>query len=112
MKCACSILQALLYFSTLSHERHDYKKKVIEHKILYLFYICSSVHRSSRLKKSNKMQQYANIYLLLNYSTCFGRLLRPSSAVHKTVTTASGTNHTISDVSFLKAWSRLKKKVE
>jgi len=25
-----------------------------------------------RLKKTNKMQLYADIYLLLNYSTCFG----------------------------------------
>ena len=31
------------------------------------------------LKESNKMQQYADIYLLLNYSTCFGRPSRPSS---------------------------------
>jgi len=38
-----------------------------------------------RLKKSNKMQQYVDIYLLLNCSTCFGRPLRPSSGVHKTV---------------------------
>jgi len=37
------------------------------------FYICSSVHRNSSFKKSNKVQQYADIYLLLNYSTCFGR---------------------------------------
>ena len=58
-------------------------------------YICSSVHRNSRLKKSNKMQQYADIYLLLNYSTCFGRPSRPSSGVHKTVVAASGTYHTI-----------------
>ena len=49
------------------------------------FYIRGSVHRNSRLKKSNKMQQYADIYLLLNYSTCFGR---PSSGVHKTVVPA------------------------
>jgi len=27
------------------------------------------------------MQQYADIYLLLNYSTCFGRPSRPSSRV-------------------------------
>jgi len=27
------------------------------------------------------MQQYADIYLLLNYSTCFGRPSRPSSGV-------------------------------
>jgi len=54
------------------------------------FYICSSVYRNSMLKKSNKMQQYADIYLLLNYSTCFGRPSRPSTGVHKTVVAASG----------------------
>jgi len=48
----------------------------------------------SRLKKSNDMQQYADIYLLLNYSTCFGRPSGPSSGVHKTVVAASGTHHT------------------
>ena len=53
------------------------------------------MHRNSRLKKSNKMQQYADIYLLLNYSTCFGRPLRPSSGVHKTAVVASGTDHTL-----------------
>ena len=48
------------------------------------------------------MQQYANIYLLLNYSTCFGRPSRPSSGAHKTVVAASGTDHTIWGASFLK----------
>ena len=50
------------------------------------------------------MQQYVDIYLLLNYSTCFGRPSRPSSAVHKTVAAASGTDHTIwgAGASFLK----------
>ena len=57
---------------------------------------------NSRLKKSNEMQQYADIYLLLNYSTCFGRLSRPSSGVHKTVAAVSGTDHTIWGASFLK----------
>ena len=66
------------------------------------FYICSSMHRNSRLKKSNKMQQYAAIYLLLNYSTCFRHPLHPSSGVHKTVVAASGTYHTIWEASFLK----------
>jgi len=47
------------------------------------------------------MQQYADIYLLLNYSTCFGRPSRPSG-VHKTVVAASGTDHTIWRASFLK----------
>ena len=48
-------------------------------------YIRGSVRRNSRLKKSNEMEQYAGIYLLLNYSTFFGRPSRPSSGVHKTV---------------------------
>jgi len=48
------------------------------------------------------MEQYADIYLLLNYSTCFGCPSRPSSGVHKTVVAASGTDHTIWGASFLK----------
>ena len=48
-----------------------------------------------RLKKFNKMQLYADIYLLLNYSTCFGNPSRPSSGAHKTVVAASGTDHTV-----------------
>ena len=57
------------------------------------------------------MQQYTYIYLLLNYSTCFGRPSRPSSEVHKTVVEASGTDHTIWEASSLKrdhTWSRLR----
>ena len=52
---------------------------------MQIFYICGSVHHNSRLKKSNKMHLYADIYLLLNYSTCFGHPSHPSSGVHKTV---------------------------
>jgi len=48
------------------------------------------------------MQLYADIYLLLNYSTCFGRPSRPSSGVHKTVVAASGIDHTIWGASFFK----------
>jgi len=40
------------------------------------------------------MQLYTDIYLLLNYSICFGRPSRPSSEVYITVVAASGTNHT------------------
>jgi len=36
------------------------------------------------------MQQYAGVYLLKNYSTCFGCLSHPSSGEHQTVTAASG----------------------
>jgi len=39
------------------------------------------------------MQQYADIYLLQNYSTCFG-CQHPSSGVLKTVPAASGTGNT------------------
>jgi len=49
---------------------------IIKH-LLTCFYIRGSVHRNTRLKKSNEMQQYADIYLLLNYSTCFGCPSRP-----------------------------------
>ena len=48
------------------------------------------------------MQQYADIYLLLNYSTCVGRPSRPSSGVHKTVIAASGTDRYIWGASYLK----------
>jgi len=39
------------------------------------------------------MQQYAGVYLLQNYSTCFECPSHPLSGVHKTVTGASGTGH-------------------
>jgi hypothetical protein len=55
------------------------------------FYIHGFVHRDSILIRSNEMQQYAGVYLLENYSTCFGCLSHPSSGVHQTVNAASGT---------------------
>ena len=79
---------------------------------VFKFYICSSMHRNSRLNKSNKMQRYTDIYLQLNYSTCFGRPSRPSSGVHRTVVAACGTDHIIWGARFVKRdliWSRLKK---
>ena len=48
-----------------------------------------------KLVRSNKMQQYAGIYLLQNHSTCFGCPSHPLSGLHKTVTAASGTGHSI-----------------
>jgi hypothetical protein len=59
-------------------------------------------HEFNRLKNSNEMQQYADIYLLLNYSACFGSPSRPSSGVHKTVVAASGTDRTVWGARFLK----------
>jgi len=58
--------------------------------------------------KSNEMQQYADIYLLQNHSTCFGRPSRPSSGVHITVVAASGTDRTYCPKPVL-VWSRFKK---
>jgi len=73
-----------------------------------MIYTRGSLHRNSRLKKFNEMQQHADIYLLLNYSTCFGRT---SSGVNKIVVAASGTDHTTWRTSFLKSdpRSRLRK---
>ena len=64
-------------------------------------YIHGSVHRDSVLMRSNKMQHYAGIYLLQNYSTCFGRPSRPSSGVQKPVTAESGTGHSNGATTFL-----------
>ena len=55
------------------------------------------------------MQQYADIYLLLNYSTCFGCPSHPSSGVHKTVVAASGIDHATGEqASSDVTWSHLK----
>ena len=62
-------------------------------KVYFIFMV--PVHRNSILRRSNKMQQYAGIYLLQNHSTCFGCPSHPLSGVHKTVTAASGTGHSI-----------------
>jgi hypothetical protein len=58
------------------------------------------------LIRSNEMQQYAGLYLLQNYSTCFGFLSHPSSGIHQTVTAASGTGHSVrsSSYSFMYSW--------
>ena len=69
------------------------------------FYIHGSVHRNSILIRSNEMQQYAGVYLLQSCSTRFGRLSHPSSGVHKTVTAASGTGHSIRATTFLQRGS-------
>jgi len=58
-------------------------------------------HTYVKLIKSDEKQEYADIYLMLNYSTCFRRLLRPSSGVNKTVTASSGTDNKIWATNFL-----------
>ena len=57
------------------------------------------------LIRSNEMQQYTDVYLLKNYSTCFGCLSHPSSGVHQIVTAASYTVHiTCRSNNLLPAW--------
>ena len=63
-------------------------------------YIHGSAHRDSILIRSNMMQQYAGVYLLQNYSTCFGCLSHPSSEEHQTVTAASGRGHSVRATTF------------
>ena len=46
------------------------------------------------------MQQYAGVYLLKNYSTCFGCLSHPSSGFHQTVSAAYGTGHSVGATTF------------
>jgi len=73
--------------------------------VVYDLSIYRQIHSTcytSKFKKSNEIQQYTDIYLVLNYSTCFGRPSRPSSGVYKTVVAASGTGHTKWGVSLLK----------
>ena len=70
-------------------------------EVIFYTSIHGSVHRNCILIRSNKMQQYTGIYLLQNYCTCFGCSSHPSSGVHKTVTAASGTGHSIWATTFL-----------
>ena len=53
------------------------------------------------LVRYNEMQQYAGVYLLQNYSTCFGCLSNPSPGVHQILTAASGTGHCVRATTFL-----------
>ena len=46
------------------------------------------------------MRQYAGIYLLQNYSTCLGCPSHSSSGVHKILTAASGTDHSVRATTF------------
>ena len=84
LKTCTSLQQSVHFFSPYC---------TVCYKGYFFFYIHGSVHRNSILIRSNKMQQYAVIYVLQNHSTCFGCPSHPSSGVHKTVTAASGTGH-------------------
>ena len=58
-------------------------------------YVTKLYNFSNILIRYNKMQQYAGVYLLQNYSISSGCLPHPSSGVHQIVTAASGTGHSV-----------------
>ena len=85
-----------------------------EFGITLLLILSRSDKRSNILVliRSNKIEQYVGIYLLQNYCTCFGCPSYPSSGVHKTVTAASGTGHSIWATAFLQRGQRPKATLE
>ena len=78
--------EIVLHFNLFNHE-------LILRTVIFNIYKFHMKHPHYLLIRSNKMQQYAGIYLLQNHSTCFGYPSHPSSGEHKTVTAASGTGH-------------------
>jgi len=83
---------------TQNKELHRHIKPVFNHTKF------SQIMLLSILIRSNKMQQYAGIYLLQIYSTCFRCPSHPSSGVHKTLTAASGTGHITYQCNDLPPW--------
>ena len=56
------------------------------------FYVYGSVHRWSVLRIVQRDATQSSLFIILQvHSTCFGCQPHPSSGVHKTVTTTSGT---------------------
>ena len=83
-QCTCRVTCYILYIILILRRFNNFQN------------ICNPI-----LIRSNKMQQYAGIYLLQNHSKYFGCPSHPLSGVHKTVTAASGTGHNNSATTFL-----------
>ena len=77
MYCSKRICDNTLLWTQLEIGRNDYTVNVSESYFMLI--------------RSNKMQQYAVIYLLQNHCTCIGCPSHPSSGVNKFITEASGT---------------------
>ena len=91
-----------------SKDNHCKTKTNNSAQFLALFLDCFRIqikaHRDHTLKmiliRSNEIQRYAGVYLLQNYSTCFGCPSHPSSGVHQTVTAVSGTGYSVRATTF------------
>ena len=71
-------------------------------EIMNVFYVYVSVHRWSILIIVQRDATQSSLFIILQIqSTCFGCQPHPSSGVHKTVTTASGTGHIFCTVTSL-----------
>jgi hypothetical protein len=71
MQCVCAILlsvacSALQYFSTLSHNRHDFRNEVTEHKIRFLIlsttFIWNNFYSKKNWARYNK-KMYIDLYV-------------------------------------------------
>ena len=68
----------------------------IVRSIELFFYIYGSVHRWSILIIVQRDATQSSLFIILQvHSTCFAYQPHPSSGVHKTLTTASGTGHAV-----------------
>ena len=71
-----------------------YKDKIGKPAIKAKFYVYGSVHRWSILITVQRDATQSSLSIILQvHSTCFGCQPHPSSGIHKTATTASGTGH-------------------
>ena len=52
------------YFSTLSHKRHDFRKKAIEHKVCVLIFCTKFVINISHSKKNSARYYQKYTYML------------------------------------------------
>ena len=87
--------------------RRPMKQHLIIQKYFFLYIIITnngrqfcvhgSVHHKSILIYVQRDATICSIYFILlqNHSTCFGCRPHPSSGVHKTLTTATGTSHIV-----------------
>ena len=56
---------ALIYFSTLSHQQHDFRKEVIEHKMCVLI-VSTTLSETFLILRRNELDTTINVY----WSSC------------------------------------------